>query len=319
MTIYIMALHGLASGGPEATHQLSDALIEQGFDARLVYFHWRDLERGWPSAGFPERGCFAPEYKRYKANYATQPIDEEGNVVVLPETLAYAAPIFKRAKVLVWWLSVDNSFNALARLANMSHLRAPNIFHVSQSRYAETFVESLRFQSLGMLSDYTVNLREFCEPAEDRGWLVAFHVRPDKVLADVGAICDAVYERAPHVEFAFVGDPKHPLSRQQIASLFAQARVYVDLGNFPGKDRLPREAASMGCQALVSGQGASAAPDMDFTVVGNDPMNVASAIVASLDASPAETARPPFEWRSERDTFNTEVRDVFTQFGETPA
>src|SRR5690606_11184831 len=213
MTIYILALHGVATGGPEATHQLSDALIEQSFDARLVYFRWEDLRGGIPAA-FPEYAGFAPEYARYKVNLSRSLPDEEGSVIVLPETAAMLAPAFQRAKVLIWWLSVDNAFGALSAI-NLNYLRRPNVYHASQSRYAQGFCDALQLNHIGMLSDYTVDLTEYADPLpmEQRPKLVAFNARPDKVIADLPVIGEEIAKLDPEIRCIAI----HGMSRPEIA------------------------------------------------------------------------------------------------------
>lgn len=308
MTIFIFALHGVATGGPEATHQLSDALIEQGFDARLIYFRWEDLREG-PLREFPEYSAFAPEYERYKTSLARQAIDEEGHVIVLPETLAHAVPFFQKAKVLVWWLSVDNAFGALSAI-NLNYLRRPNVYHASQSRYAEKFCEALQLNHVGMLSDYTVDLKEYADPLpmSERPKIVAFNARPDKVIADLDAIVQEIKEIDPEIECIGI----HGLKRNQIAAVFAQARVYVDLGNFPGKDRLPREAASMGCVPICLSVGAGAECSWQHTTIDclHDPRLIVGAV---NDPEMMRFGNWVAQYLTEQDTFNTEVRDVFSQ------
>lgn len=318
--IYILALHGVVTGGPEATHQLSDALIEQGFDARMVYFQWDDLKEGVPGE-FPEYAGFAPEYARYKVKLARSIPDEEGSVVVLPETAAHLAPAWRNAKVLVWWLSVDNAFASLAHV-NLNYLRAPNVFHASQSRYAEKFVEALQFNSLGMLSDYTVDLTEYADPMPmaERPKVVAFNARSDKVIADLPAIGEEIARLDPEIKCIAVVN----MSRPEIAAVFAAARVYVDLGNFPGKDRLPREAASMGCAVVIGAAGAGAAlvtEDDPHTLVDDEflfakrALTADSVVIASIVAAEAQYYDGGESWSltDERATFNAEVRDVFSR------
>lgn len=308
MTIYIFALHGIATGGPEATHQLSDALIEQGFDARLIYFRWEDLAQG-PLREFPAYEPFAPEYVRYKVRLARQAPDEAGAVIVLPETLAHAAPFFQHAKVLIWWLSVDNGFGALSGV-NLNYLRRPNVYHASQSRYAERFCEALQFNHIGMLSDYTVDLTEYADPLPmaERPKVVAFNARPDKVIADLGAIGEEIAKLDPEIRLIAI----HRMTRPEIAAVFAQARVYVDLGNFPGKDRLPREAASMGCEVIVGlPAGASGEVAATYVDLAMTPLHMANGIVLTM-GSGGVVASPA----NERSTFNTEARNIFTALGE---
>jgi hypothetical protein len=324
MTIFILALHGIVTGGPEATHQLSDALIEQGFDARLVYFKWDDLKNGVRE--FPAYAPFAPEYDRYKANLAHSIPDQEGDVVVIPETAAPLVQAWRKAKVLVWWLSVDNSFGALSQV-NLNHLRKPNVFHACQSRYAERFIEALQFNSLGMLSDYTVDLTEYAQPMpmEERPKLVAFNARPDKVIADLPAIAQEIERLDPGIKIAAIGGG---VPRAEIAKLFAQARVYVDLGTFPGKDRLPREAASMGCD-VVTGLCFGACEE----VYGwrDDPSprpwrdDPALRSTAELVVERLQIAEPNLDYigfghiAKERTTFFAETRKVFTALNQERA
>lgn len=315
MTIFIFALHGVATGGPEATHQLSDALLEQGFDAKLIYFKWDDLKAGLLEE-MPEYGPFAPEYERYKVSLARQAIDEEGHVIVLPETLAHAVPFFQHAKVLVWWLSVDNAFGALSAV-NLNYLRRPNVYHASQSRYAEAFTQALQLNSLGMLSDYTVDLTEYATPLpmSERPKLVAFNARANKVIADLPAIAEAIANIDPEIKLVALANA----SRAEIAAIFATARVYVDLGSFPGKDRMPREAASMGCWPLSMRAGGGeemvcgsktvmhATTDDIARMVASDTSSVAT------EGSRSLTHRLIRQVHDERITFNTEVSNVFSQ------
>lgn len=308
MTIYIFALHGVATGGPEATHQLSAALIEQGFDARLLYFQWPDLAKG-PLAEMPAYTSFAEEYARYKVNLARQAPDEDGAVIVLPETLAHLVPFYIKAKVLVWWLSVDNAFGALSGV-NLNYLRRPNVYHASQSQYAAKFCEALQLNHIGMLSDYTVDLTEYADPLpiHERPKIVAFNARPDKVIADIPAIAAEIHALDPDIRFVLI----HGMSRPEIAAVFAAARVYVDIGNFPGKDRLPREAASMGCRPILGARGA-AREDMAHWCVSFESFFCERIV---------ETARNPaigllnvdrHDITYERSVFIAEVHNVFSR------
>ena len=308
--IYILALHNVRTGGPEAIHQLSDALIEQGFDARMVYFDRGQiaaLEQALPQDGyhFGARENPIEEYARYKVNVTDSVPNTEGVIVVLPETLCHLAPKFDRATVLIWWLSVDNGFGALDRV-NLNHLRKPNVSHAYQSRYAERFGEALQFASAGMLSDYTADLTEYATPLpmSERPKLVAFNVTPRKVAADIPAIVEAIHALDPEIECV----PVHG-ERREVAELFAKARVYVDLGSFPGKDRMPREAASMGCQVIVgSPAGASGEVAATFLDLAMSPIHAAHAIALTM-GSGGVIAAPA----NERATFITEVRNVFSQ------
>lgn len=317
MTIFILALHGVTTGGPEATHQLSDALIEQGFDARLVYFTWPDLKDGMP-AEFPAYTGWAEEYAHYKAKLARSLPDEDGAVIVLPETVCHLVPHWKRAKVLVWWLSVDNAFLSLGHV-NLNYLRAPNVYHASQSRYAETFTQALQLNSIGMLSDYTVDLTQYATPLpmSERPKLVAINARQDKVIADLNALGEEIAKLDPDIRCIAVDG----LTRAEVAAVFANSRVYVDLGNFPGKDRLPREATAMGCSNYLAHNGAAGSGGADFMQTHYG-VPIAQAIVQlarDLELNECDVRHRRMYVSKERDAFNAEVRDVFSQLTGAPS
>ena len=255
--IYILSLHNVRTGGPEAIHQLSDALLEQGFDARMVYYDFDQIatiEQSPPQDGyrFGLRENTIEEYVRYKTNIVDAIPNDPDAIVVLPEVLCHLTPKFDRATVLVWWLSVDNGFGALSKV-NLNYLRAPNVKHAYQSQYARRFLDALGLDCVP-LSDYTTDLSALAAPIPmaERPKLVLFNANR-KVIADLDAIIAQIDEMDPCVECIKITGTK---SRQEMADLFCYARVYVDLGNFPGKDRGPREAAAMGCVPLIASVGA---------------------------------------------------------------
>ncbi|WP_227753503.1 hypothetical protein [Ramlibacter aquaticus] len=52
--------------------------------------------------------------------------------------------------------------------------------------------------------------------------------------------------------------PLRGLDRTQLAQAFLGAKLYIDFGHHPGKDRLPREAALHGCCVITARQGSAA-------------------------------------------------------------
>lgn len=310
--IHIFCPHYIRTGGPEALHQLSDALLEQGLEARLVYFNEADISgvgeengRRVPWLGipkqFPDYGCSFEEYGAYKANRVRSLDCSAPCVVVLPETLAHMVRLFPdHVTVLIWWLSVDNAFGALSHV-NLNHLRKPNVLHAPQSEYAARVLDALGLISAGPLSDYTVDLTRYAAPLPwaERPSLVAFNTN-HKVTADWPGVITELSKRDPAIECVPVGG-----SRADMAALFARARVYVDLGSFPGKDRMPREATTMGCIPLVSAAGASAETGA-FVLGSTDPGDVADHVLMHMKGKPQFFSAP------EREIFFGEARAVFS-------
>ena len=311
--IYILTPHWVRTGGPEAQHQLSDALLEQGFDARLVYYvpsdisgvseengqivEWVGIPKEFPDYPAPS----FPEYARYRINPVRSIDCSAPCVVVLSETLAHLAPMFPdHVTVLIWWLSVDNAFGALAKV-NLHYLRRPNVKHVTQSEYAARVCDALGFVSEGMLSDYTVDLTEYATPLpwSERPKLIAYNANK-KVIADWPAIIFELAKLDPEIECLPVQG-----SRKEVADLFAAARVYVDLGSFPGKDRMPREATIMGCCPIVAHVGAANETGA-FVIGSTEPKAVAEMALQLMRGLPQFFNAP------EREIFFGEVREVFS-------
>ena len=48
------------------------------------------------------------------------------------------------------------------------------------------------------------------------------------------------------------------MSRTQMIETLQRAKVYIDFGNHPGKDRIPREAAILGCCVITGKRGSAA-------------------------------------------------------------
>jgi hypothetical protein len=58
------------------------------------------------------------------------------------------------------------------------------------------------------------------------------------------------------------------MTRKEILGTLGRAKVYIDFGEHPGKDRIPREAAAMGACIIVNRRG-SAANSVDIPIPGD--------------------------------------------------
>lgn len=55
------------------------------------------------------------------------------------------------------------------------------------------------------------------------------------------------------------------MTPEQVQELLASAKIYIDFGEHPGKDRLPREAILSGC-VVITGRRGAAANDVDYNI-----------------------------------------------------
>jgi len=244
------------TGGPEALHQLSRALLDIGVDARIVYCPERE-------GGYEVPGPF----KIYKPQVATYAEDEDQDVVVVPEMMTWKLNSFKKAQKAVWWLSVDNYLvrrrpkalvmGAVRRELPLWMWQMSGIAHFVQSYYAESFLTSAGVPDAMLLTDY---LRERVFSAtgamnkDSREDIVLYN--PKKGIEFTKRLMSREYPSCRWV--ALQG-----MTAEQVSNLMRQAKLYIDFGNHPGRDRMPREAAISGCCILTGRQG-SAGNDRDI-------------------------------------------------------
>ena len=260
MKFVILSPSGIRTGGPEACFQLSDTLIQNGFDAEIwlvtsddVGFLQDALKEKTRLRDLvlvvPERRNLIAEYSGYKFKPFARCSPSDEVVFVLPEVYLGFMPFFAGMQVLVWWLSVDNAFSALSSI-NLNSLRTPDVRHAVQSVYAERFVSALGFESTP-LTDYTVVGNVVDLPLSERPLKLAVSAGP-KVISDLNALIRSIGERIPGVEIV----PIVGLSQSQVSEALSTSRLFIDLGKLPGKDRMPREAIMLGTNVIIAWAGA---------------------------------------------------------------
>lgn len=63
------------------------------------------------------------------------------------------------------------------------------------------------------------------------------------------------YSNKSNIGLRFI--PIVGLDRKGVISLLKKAKVYIDFGNFPGKERIPREAVMLGCCVITGKRGSA--------------------------------------------------------------
>lgn len=248
------------TGGPEALHQLGAALRAAGLDVAMVYTPQR-------------RDNDTPDkFRHYGVPVQRRLDDAEDVVVVVGETATDWAWRVKRAQLLIWWLSVDFHFKRPEKWTKRAKLwlrerlprnRAyafqphPRVHHAWQSEYARQFLLGRGVADPLPLTDYiapaltvpeaelpTAGRRDVCLYNPRKGW--AFTQRLIEACAGGG------------IEFV----PLIGYTEAQLRDLFGRSKLYIDFGEHPGRDRIPREAAASGC-IVVTGRRGSAANAVD--------------------------------------------------------
>jgi len=327
MKLVILCPFGVRTGGPEAQYQLSDMLLQQGFDA---YF-WlltdpdlatlRDFVRNGQNLSsiqlnIPERANAVEDYRRYRIRPFPQYNPHERMLFIVPEIYVWLLPLLLPQQVMIWWLSVDNAFRPLSEV-NSNFLRLPLVHHAAQSEFALRFVRALGVSG-SMLSDYSVvELPPDLPALGDRPKTVAI-CAGHKISVNLDPLCQQIAERCPEANVVRIAN----MSKADVCAVLAQARVFVDLGKFPGKDRMVREALLLGANPIIANCGAGAI-SQDFPVPPMyrvDPL--ASANIAALCGHMLEYPEahaPHFaafrnDVAAEKSRFAAEVLQTFSGF-----
>ena len=274
--IFVACPANVSTGGPELLHQLAYHLRKDlSIDAYMYYYNFDENKFKNP---------VHREYEKYDNPFVTklnELEDNKKNIIIVPEIQEGINLLqhFKNIRKGVWFLSVDNyylskvyekilflDFNKLDLLSNKIEklaikfpyekdllLKLPD-FYLFQSHYAIDHFKNLEHKYY--LSDYLnkdfLKIETDLSNKED---IVAFN--PKKGFSFTKKIISS----AKDIKFV----PLINMSRDEVIKTLQKAKVYIDFGNHPGKDRLPREAAILGC-CIITGKRGSAAFFEDVSI-----------------------------------------------------
>jgi hypothetical protein len=324
-TIYVICSAYYKTGGTELLHQLVHCLNRLGLTAYITYLDAKKYKN-------PINNAFRLYVKEYKN--VIDIVDEEDNIVILPEIQVKQIEKFKRVKTVVWWLSVDNYLKVYTPLSAFRmvgikgvlwyiknrnwHYRIKQIknkisYNFAQSNYAIDFLKKNKFMNIQYLSDYISNdyLKINLPNNVPKNDTVLYN--PKKGMKFTKQIMAA----APDLKWI----PLINMTNDEVRNVLRHSKVYIDFGNHPGKDRFPREAAYCGC-CVITGLRGSAAFYQDVSI--NDcykfhekTENIPS-IVKTIreNIKNYEVHQKDFEMYrsvidSEKKQFEEDVRDIF--------
>lgn len=260
--IQVVCPAGLVSGGAESLHNLVVQMGRVGLNAELVYF--------------PNFGLSGPDCLHYFEDYRLTPVeleDQRGNLIIFPEILCMQALKIQNAQAAIWWLSVDNFLRV--RYDNFwdhwryfkSALRGERPFggvralgqlrHFSKCRYDEIF-----------LGEHNIAYERITGPVNTRyiehsmsSQAAQREAKKDVILYSPETptfIVEWVRKELPSTLLVRM----HGYSIDEMIRLYTGAKVFMDFGRHPGQERMPREAALLGC-CVITGLRGSASNDED--------------------------------------------------------
>lgn len=262
--VYVCAPSGYASGGPEALHQLANEIKLLGYNVKMFYYaHNTRIER-------PNH----KNYDIYDLNFTTNYNDlqnDGGNYIIVPETACdlLNIPNTDKMKKIVWWLSVDFFFKAhqlsldnskkyfglkrffkkYRKFPNLDELKdIKNVSHLPNSYYTLKFLEDNGIDSLAVVSDY-LNENYTCQNTD-------LNLKENIIIYNPvknGAYLEKIKQRTKELNWIAIKG----MSQAEVKVLMNTAKVYIDFGFHPGRERMPREACLAKCCLIIGKEGAA--------------------------------------------------------------
>ncbi len=260
--IYVVCPANNKTGGTELLHQLVYHLNLINKKAVVAYYlEGKQRQDGPVPAEFL---CYVKEYC-----YMKDVIDSADNILILPEVCIGKHRKYKKIQKCIWWLSVDNfmaisgRINRLKRYGILSFLKHLWLndynsendlkkisIHLYQSYYARNFLieqKNIADEKLFYLSDYINDIYLNNLEVREKEDMVIYNPKKGRKFTEKLIAASS--------EIKWV--PIQNMTNVEVQELMRRAKVYVDFGNHPGKDRIPREAAMSGCCIITSRQGAA--------------------------------------------------------------
>lgn len=335
-TIYVVCPAKVKTGGPELLHQLVYTLNNLGKNAILVY------------TGIENKTYqINDEYCKYVRNYILpeEVEDNEKNLIITSEVKIQILKLYKNIKKCIWWLSVDNFFILNFSFESIKYRFWDNtlLFKITDPiRILKCKIEgTLNFLSMHNKIFKSVDLNmcqsfyaiNFCKKNNLRNVIyLSDYINTDFVKNDVNKEKDDIvlynpkkgknFTRkliitCPKIKFV----PIQNMTRTQVMEIQKRAKIYIDFGNFPGKDRLPREAVLCGCIVITGRNGASQyyedvpLPDeYKFDTKKYDISNILTKIEDSLSDYYSNYENMQIfknSILSEKEKFESDVRNIF--------
>jgi hypothetical protein len=285
--VAIFTPKGLRTGGPEAMHQLHRSLLDEGENSVLV--PWPGMKHKKP---VHEYSMYEPNWTTISRLRKSDIVIVPSDLGHLP--FWYFFRISKK-HIYIWMLAVDFSFEKkfkkyetknyhlhpewqlnrkrkkwielISKFKNLDYSRyLKKILKIKlkvnvnnylfQSVYARViFRKNTNNYSGLMLTDYTnikqtTNLSDssFCSCSKNH---IAYFPGKSKDL--IKLILEINYKKDNCLHFI----PIKNLSSDQVIFLLNRADLYLDMGYFPGKDRLPRESIILNCPVLLAKRGSA--------------------------------------------------------------
>lgn len=244
MNYYIVCPAKIQSGGPELAHQMCCELNKLGKNAYMYYAESNRLE--------PVDVDAPQKYLKYKTTHVMdiREVENGDNIVIVPEAATAWISGIKNCKKALWWMSVDNYIHN-TKEKDLPQIREYVDIHLVQSKYAYEYVKNtvgVSEDKIMYVSDY-IGEKYLLDIPEVKRMNIALY-NPKKGLERIKPVIENTSDFLKWI-------PLINLSEEDMIAYMHISKIYVDFGNHPGKDRIPREAAACGCCVVTNRRGSA--------------------------------------------------------------
>lgn len=258
---YIICPANHATGGPEDLHQLGAELRNNGFD---VYMHYLNYDKKNNSSPVHK------EYLRFELPFVEKIENNEKNIIIFPETFSIFLwdKKYSKTQKVVWWLSVSNFFISLQdiqeniidkqsltkkifnpkKAPNLENIKKTNTLHLAHSYFSKYFLKQNGIEVIGQLIGYMEPM--FLENKNHQ--LSKENIVTYNAIKN-GEFLEKIKEKTPDINWL----PMQNMTLKEVADCMKIAKVYIDFGYHPGKEKMPREACLLDCCMIVGKDGSA--------------------------------------------------------------
>jgi len=285
--IYIACPANFATGGPELLHQLAHHFINDlKVEAFMYYYNFNGNKLKTP---------VHPEYEMYNVPYVTQILERDDNtenILIVYEGRKELSLLsrYENIRKIIYFVSVDNYYfeqvtkkdffitRAINKISKII-IKKPLIdFDITSQEVLDKLAEKYDYRKdpllklanfymsnsyrglkwfsdlkpMYYLPDYYVNIR-FIEESyalnlNSKKNIVAYNPKKGYLFTK------KIIEFADGIKFI----PIRNMMRKDVINILKKAKVYIDFGHFPGPERIPKEAAILGCCVITGKRGSAA-------------------------------------------------------------
>lgn len=259
---YIVCPANYASGGPEDLHQMGLALMQSGKKVFMHYLNY-DVEKN--------SSPVHKEYEHYQIPYTFSIENSSQNIMIFPETFSIFIWEKKYSKIqkIIWWLSVSNFFTSLKaweenfkenppklkhrllgriKLPTIENVKKAKIHHLAHSYFSVDFLQKNKIETIGKISGYMEDMfltgKSYVSQKKD---IVTYNAVKNKDFLD------KIRNLTPEINWL----PMINMTLDEVADCMISAKVYVDFGHHPGREKMPREACLLDCCLIIGKEGSA--------------------------------------------------------------